>query len=360
MIPVSQPSLNESDFQAAQNALRSGWISSIGSDLREFEEEFSKYLGLKYCVSCSNGTTALQLAFTAARIGFGDEVIIPNLTFAAVANAVLAVGAKPVCVDVDIESWNISAVKIKNYINDKTKAIVVVHSYGVPVDVLAIKNEFPSLIVIEDCAEAHGAEIFNRKVGTLGDISTFSFYANKIITTGEGGCVSTNNEEFYQRLKILRDHGMNPQVRFSHIMPGFNYRMTNIQGAIGRSQLVRISEFIAERNDQEHIYDQKLLKLGFERQGRSNESKSVNWLYTRLVPAGWDRDALILHLKSRQIETRPIFKPINSFQYMHKSTTSAVEYKNSESISIRGISLPTFNGLSIDQQTLIIKAIEEF
>ncbi len=360
MIPVSQPCLNEDEFQAAQNAVRSGWISSIGSELRAFEDEFSKYLGVKYCVSCSNGTTALQLAFTAAGIGSGDEVIIPNLTFAAVANSVLAVGSIPVSVDVDIESWNISAVKIKNYVNEKTKAIVVVHSYGIPVDVLAIKKEFPSLIIIEDCAESHGAEIYNRKIGTLGDISTFSFYANKIITTGEGGCVSTNSEELYQRLKILRDHGMNPQIRFSHIMPGFNYRMTNIQGAIGRSQLLKISEFIAERNIQEQIYDQKLLKLGFERQTRPSESKCVNWLYTRLVPAGWDRDSLISHLKSRQIETRPIFKPINSFPYMHNLSASSGEYHNSISISARGISLPTFNGLSIDQQSYILKVIAEF
>jgi perosamine synthetase len=360
MIPVSQPCLKEDDFQAAQKAVRSGWISSLGSELRAFEEEFSHYLGIKYSVSCSNGTTALQLAFTAAGIGSGDEVIIPNLTFAAVANSVLAVNATPICVDVDINSWNIDISEIKKNINIKTKAIVIVHSYGIPVDVLAIKKEFPSLLIIEDCAESHGAEIFDRKVGTLGDISTFSFYANKIITTGEGGCVSTSNDELYQRLKILRDHGMNPHVRYSHIMPGFNYRMTNIQGAIGRSQLLKISDFLAERNVQEQIYDQTLLKVGFEKQAKANGSKCVNWLYTRLVPVGWDRDALILHLKSRQIETRPIFKPINSFPYMQHLTPSNAEYHNSNSISARGISLPTFNGISIDQQNFIIKAIKEF
>lgn len=360
MIPVSQPSLDDSDLNAAINAIKSGWISSLGSELRSFESEFAEYVGTKFCLSCSNGTTALQLALSAAGVGPGDEIIIPNLTFAAVANAVLAVGGVPVCVDVELTNWNISSIGIRNALSDKTKAIIVVHTYGVPADVIQIRNDYPGLFIIEDCAEAHGAEVDNAKVGSLGDISTFSFYANKIITTGEGGCVVTNNDVLYERLKVMRDHGMDPNKRFSHLMPGFNYRMTNVQGAIGRTQLHKINDLIAERDAQEVKYDNQLLKIGFVNAHRDVRSRSVNWLYTRLVPDWVNRDGLIFHLRERGVETRPMFRPINSFTYIKSDKRNDVKLMNSEIISSQGISLPTFNGLKNSDQEYVIKCVREY
>lgn len=360
MIPVSQPCIDESDISAAITALRSGWIGSIGDELRGFERDFAAYIGSKFCVACSNGTTALQLALSAAKIGCGDEVIIPNLTFAAVANAVLAVSAVPICIDVDSETWNMDVKKIDLAITARTKAIIAVHSYGVPLDVRDIKRRFPQLVVIEDCAEAHGAEINGNKVGSLGDFATFSFYSNKIIATGEGGCVLTNNTEMHEKLKLLRDHGMDKNKRFFHIEPGFNYRMTNIQGALGRTQLSKIDRFIEDRKNQMERYDRKLLRLGFKSPILINNSKSVNWLYTRLVPEGIDRDELMIYLKKNNIETRPIFKPINTFPYISKEHNSANKYFNSNYLSVRGISLPTYNGITNEQQDKIINCIEDF
>jgi len=194
----------------------------------------------------------------------------------------------------------------------------------------------------------------------MGDLATFSFYSNKILATGEGGCVTTNNPEMNQKIKLLRDHGMDKSNRFYHIVPGFNYRMTNIQGALGRTQLHKIDQFIEERKKQMERYDCKLLELGFKSPKIINNSKIVNWLYTRLVPEGVDRDMLMLFLTKNNIETRPIFKPINTFPYISHEGNPTKKFINSNYISARGISLPTFNGLTNKDQDTIINHIESF
>jgi len=360
MIPVSKPCLSENDIDAAVLVLKSGWISSLGSELRLFEKEFANYVGVKHVASCSNGTTAIQLALSAIGIERGDEVIIPELTFAAVANAVMAVGAKPICVDVCHKTWNINENSINSALTDKSKALIVVHSYGNPVDVKSIKKRFPKLFIIEDCAEAHGAEVNGQKVGSLGDIGTFSFYANKIITTGEGGCLTTDNQEIYNRITLLRDHGMDPDVRYFHIAPGFNYRLTNIQGALGLSQLKYLEKFIEERDFQTVCYDETLIPLGFRAPAICAQGKAVNWLYTRLVPDGMSRDGLIRYLKECGVETRPMFKPISSFKYVQDLSGNKLVGQHSKHLSDHGISLPTFNGLSIHQIVYIKKCVKEY
>ena len=358
MIPISKPMISQDDRRAVLDAIDSGWIGSIGSELRMFEEEFAKYIGSAHCISCSNGTTALQLALSSLGIESGDEVIIPNLTFAAVANSVLAVGAKPVCADVNLNTWNIDVESIASVRTRSAKAIIVVHSYGMPANVPAILEAFPDLSLIEDCAEAHGASFAGKKVGSRGRLATYSFYANKIITTGEGGCVTTNDSYLAERLKVLRDHGMDPSEKFSHLMPGFNYRMTNIQGAIGRSQLKKIESFIEMRESQEKQYDQNLLQMGFESATILKSSKKVNWLYTKLLPLGIDRFELIDFLKKKGIETRPMFNPISSFSYMQQN--KKLNLSSSLELSKRGISLPTYNGLEDHDIRYICQQIGKF
>lgn len=354
-IPVSKPLIEEDDIEAVTAAAKSTWVSSLGSEIIAFEAEFSAYIGADFCCSCSNGTTALQLALVALGVGRDDEVIIPDFTFAAVANAVLAVGAIPICVDVSIDNWCISVEQIENMVTTRTKCIIVVHSYGIPIDVRNLKEAFPTIKLIEDCAEAHGANINGLKVGSFADCSTFSFYGNKIITTGEGGAVLTSDPEIDRRLRLYRDHGMDPNERYNHIVPGFNYRMTNIQAALGRSQLKKIEEIIHYRSIQENYYDSRLLNLGFKK-AKMPEGQSVNWIYTRLVPNYIDVSELRAHLKKSQIDTRPTFKPIHQFQYMDHQG----DFSNTEFLAKHGISLPTYNQLSIADQDRIISEIIKF
>lgn len=358
MIPVSKPFLADSDFESLSKAFKSGWISSIGAELREFEAAFAEYIGVSDCVSTSNGTTALQLALSALDIKHGDEVIIPDLTFAAVANAVIAVGAKPICVDVCFTSWNMDKTAAMNAVTEKTKAIIIVHSYGNPFDIEAITDFFNSknIAIIEDCAEAHGAEIRGRKIGSLGLISAFSFYANKIITTGEGGAVLTNDAKIAEKLLVLRDHGMDKNTRFHHLVAGFNYRMTNLQGSIGLSQLKRIDSLIKERDTIAKIYNEGLKNLGFTMAKIDDSARAVNWLYTTLCPAGIERDELALYLKNNEVETRPMFRPISSFPYIEGQGNN----KNAYEISSRGISLPTYNGITEAEQNTVIDLIKDF
>ena len=236
-ISLAQPQLSGNEYKYLMDAFLSTWISSIGSYISRFEETFSNYCGVKYGIATSNGTTALHLALSALDIGSGDEVIVPDITFAATINAVLYTGAVPVIVDVEEDSWCIDPDEIEKAITPKTKAIIPVHIYGQPCNMDAIcaiarKN---NLYIIEDCAEAHGAEWKNGKVGSFGIISCFSFFGNKVITTGEGGMCITDSIELNEKMRILRDHGMSRKKKYYHEVIGFNYRMTNLQAAIGLS-----------------------------------------------------------------------------------------------------------------------------
>jgi len=315
MIPIAEPLLSKEELNNVIEAVKSGWISSKGKFIPEFEEKFAHYCGVKYGIATSNGTVALHLALTALGIGPGDEVIIPTLTFVATANAVTYTGAKPIFIDSQPEYWCIDPEKIEEAITAKTKAIIPVHLYGHPCDmdaILAIAKRH-NLYVIEDAAEAHGAEYKGRKVGSFGDISCFSFYGNKIITTGEGGMCLTNDEKLAEKMRILRDHGMNPNKRYWHDVIGFNYRMTNMQAAIGVAQLKKLDGFIERKRNIAKWYTEELKDLAEQKiltlSPEMSWAKCVYWMYSIFMLSS-NEDSFLEHKES----TKTFLSPINSLR----------------------------------------------
>ncbi|MCD6092552.1 MAG: DegT/DnrJ/EryC1/StrS family aminotransferase [Candidatus Aenigmarchaeota archaeon] len=360
-IPVAEPLLGKEELENVIKAVNSGWISSKGEFIEKFEKEFAKYCGVKYGVSTSNGTTALHLALTALGIKEGDEVIIPDLTFIATANAVTYCGARPVFVDSRPEYWCINPEKIEEKITPRTRAIIPVHLYGHPCDmdvIMDIAKKY-GLFVIEDAAEAHGAEYKGKKVGSFGDISCFSFYGNKIITTGEGGMCLTDNEELAERMRILKDHGMNPNKRYWHDVIGFNYRMTNIQAAIGLAQLQKIDKFIEKKRQIARWYENGLKELAEKEMitlhPEMKWAKCVYWMYSILVEDkfGMRRDELMKKLEENGIETRPFFYPMHT---MPPYKTNE-KFRVSEELARKGINLPSAIFLDEEKVEMITKSI---
>jgi perosamine synthetase len=339
-IPVAIPDLKGTEFQNLTDAFLSTWISSSGKYIDRFESEFSSYCGTKYGVAVSNGTVALHLALESLGVGKGDEVIVPDLTFAATINSVIHSNATPVVVDVEEKSWCISPVEIRKAITPKTKAIIPVHLYGQVCDmseIMKIADEF-GLYVIEDCAEAHGAEYNGKKVGSFGDIGCFSFFGNKIITTGEGGMCITNKTDLNDRMRVLRDHGMSKTKRYWHDFIGFNYRMTNLQASIGVAQLQRIDEIIANRHDIDKQYRNGLkynANIEFQNCTLPNRKK-ITWFVCILVND--NRNEILEALKSEGIDARPFFYTLSEMpiykDYIFSSSISS-------NISKKGINLPT-------------------
>jgi perosamine synthetase len=345
-IPVAEPSIGEEELKLVSKAVRSGWVSSKGKFIEEFEEKFAKYIGAEYAIATSNGTTALHLALTALEVSQKDEVIIPTLTFASVANAVIYNRSKPVFVDSHPQYWCINPEKIENKINKRTKVIMPVHLYGHPCHMETImkiaKNH--NLYVIEDCAEAHGAEYKGKRVGSFGDIACFSFYGNKIITTGEGGMCLTNDEELADRMRMLRDHGMRPEKRYWHEIVGFNYRMTNLQAALGVAQLKKIDTFIRRKREIAETYNSLLKDVkGVTLPPEMPWAKNVYWLYSILVDEkefGVSRDKLMINLAEDGVETRRFFYPIHTMPPYSKYA-SGDSFDIADRLSSRGINLPS-------------------
>lgn len=364
-IPVAKPALGEEELNNVIKAVKSGWVSSKGEFIEKFEKDFAKYIGVKYGVATSNGTTALHLALAALNIRRGDEVIVPDLTFIATANVVKHCGAKPVLVDVNSNYWCIDPKKIEEKITPKTRAIIPVHLYGHPCDMeyiidIANKND---LFVVEDAAEAHGAEYKGNKVGSFGDVSCFSFYGNKIITTGEGGICLTNNEELAEKMRILRDHGQSLKKKYWHEMIGFNYRMTNIQAAIGLAQLKKIDEFIEKKRQIAKLYSDHFKELA-ERgmitlHPEMRWAKSVYWMYSILIEDrfGITRDNLIEKLEAEGIETRPFFYPIHKMPPYRKRKNNN-NYRVSEELSRKGLNLPSSVLLTEEEIKTVTEAIK--
>lgn len=353
-ISVAAPEIGNEELKNVIEAVKSGWVSSKGPFIEKFERNFANYIGTKYGVSSSNGTTALHTALVALNIGKGDKVIVPSLDFISVANAVTYVGAEPVFVDSHPSYWCMDPSKIP--VDKKTKAIIAVHIYGHPCDMDAITTlaKQQNLHLIEDCAEAHGAEYRGKKVGTFGEISCFSFYGNKIITTGEGGMCLTDNEELAEKMRILRDHGMNPKKRYWHDIIGFNYRMTNLQAALGVAQLKKINELINKRREIAHTYNQLLSNLpDVKLPPEMPWAKNVYWLYSILVDSKI-RDNIINHLEMVGIESRPFFYPTNLMPPYRKSGLS---FPVAEDLSSRGINLPSGSGLTLDQIKYVSESI---
>jgi perosamine synthetase len=344
--PVSRPSLTQLETDYVMSAISSGWISSIGEFITKFEDQFAKFCGCQHAIAVSNGTTAIHLVLKAYNIGRGDEVIIPDLSFIATANAVVTSEATPVFADVERESLCLDAAEVEKKITPRTKAIMPVHLYGHPANMDAIREvgRKHKLVVIEDAAEAHGAMVGNRRVGNLGDCATFSFYANKIIASGEGGMVTTNDTAFAERCRTLRDHAMSKQKRYWHEEPGFNYRMTNLQAAVGSAQMVRSQELLEGR----------MKVLGFYREFLAGTAGiSLNRHAPWATPTCWlvcaefdgldfdTREELMRRLKEAGVDSRPYFYPMSDMPYFETAETPV-----SHELYSRGINLPTYLDLS--------------
>lgn len=340
-VSVARPDLSQQEFRALLDAFLSTWISSKGTHLSEFEQAFAAYIGVRHGIAVSNGTCALHLALVALGIGPGDEVIVPDLTFAATINAVLFCGATPVIVDIDRSTWGMSVESIAGAITKRTRAIMPVHLYGKPAAIGPIRElaRRHGCFLVEDCAEAHGARHNGRRVGSFGDISCFSFYANKIITTGEGGMCLTDSDDLAARLRALRDHGMAPGRFYWHDRVGYNYRMTNLQAAIGLAQLRRIHEIQSRNARLATLYTERFRDLPQVRFAAAGGCgcEAVVWLVAAEVPAE-SRQSLIEAAAAAGIELRPFFNPLSA---MPPYAAWARSCPNSAALSRSGINLPT-------------------
>jgi len=356
-IPVAEPDIGKEELENVIEAVKSGWVSSKGAFIEEFERGFSSYVGMKYGVTTSNGTAALHLALTALGIGNGDKVLVPTLTFVAVANAVKYTGANPIFIDSHPKYWCIDPSKIKDKVDSQTKAIIAVHLYGHSCDmdeIIRIAEEY-NLYLIEDCAEAHGAEYKGRKVGSFGTISCFSFYGNKIITTGEGGMCLTANEDLANRMRILRDHGMTPDRKYWHDIIGFNYRMTNLQAALGVAQLRKIDLLINKKRHIATSYKKLLQNLPAVTPAPEMPwAKNVYWLYSVLLKKGL-RDKIMKHLEGEGIETRPFFHPIHILPPYRRNLALPV----AQNLSSKGLNLPSGPRLLENQIQEIVESLSE-
>jgi perosamine synthetase len=351
-IPVAAPVLDGNEKAYVLDCLDSTWIASSGKYLDRFEAAFAEFCGVKHAVSCSNGTTALHLALLALGVGPGDEVIVPTLTFVATANAVTYCGARSVFVDAEPETWNIDPAAIEAKITPRTKGIMVVHLFGHPADMEPIRAiaRRHGLFVLEDAAQAHGAECRGGRAGALGDIATFSFFGNKIITTGEGGMVTTGDDALAERMRLLRTHGMDPARRYWHPVVGYNYRMTNIAAAIGLAQLERVQWQLERRDEVVRWYQEALAGTGvLTFQAEKPWAHHVWWMFSVLVsPEAGDRDTIMAALRAQGIETRPIVHPIHTLPpYVDASRGAA--FPVAEAIARTGINLPTWGGLTREQ-----------
>ena len=330
------------------DALDSGWVSSIGKYIDEFEANFARYCGTKYALTVSNGTTGLHLALVALGIGPGDEVIVPDLTFVATANAVAYTGATPVLADVDPDTLCLDPASVRSVLSPRTKAIMPVHLYGHPADMDALTAiaDAHGIALIEDAAEAHGAE-YQAASGSalLSKCAVFSFYGNKVITTGEGGMLTTDDAALYERASRLRDHAMAPQKRrYFHEERGFNYRITNLQAALGVAQLERIDDFLARRSEIMDWYRSEIATSEQVRLNRvKNWAKSAFWMVC--LEVDWfdeaSRYAFMQALKARGIDTRPYFCTMSSMPMYHQAPLPVAASKAEV-----GLNLPSFYELT--------------
>ncbi len=360
-IPVNEPSLGEREKELLIECIDSGWISSEGPFVEKFESSFSKKVSRKYGISCSSGTAALDLAVASLNIGPGDEVIMPTFTIISCASAVVRRGAKPVLIDADPKTWNMNVDEIEASITSKTVAIMAVHIYGLPVDMdplLKIANKY-KLFVIEDSAELIGAKYKNNPCGSFGHVSTFSFYPNKHITTGEGGMVETNDPQISDRCKSLRNLCFQKNKRFIHKELGWNYRMTNLQAALGIAQLEKIDSFVNIKIKNGKIYNQFLEGIkGLETPlKKTNYAENIYWVYGILINSEKTTPKKTMtKLKELNVGTRPFFYPMHQqpvFQEM--GIFDNKPFPISETLYKNGFYLPS--GLSLKFES--IKKVSE-
>ena len=361
-LPVAEPKLGDTELRYVSECVLTGWVSSAGKFVKKFEDLFAAFCGTKFAVSSSSGTTALHLSMVALETGPGDEVIVPSLTFISTANAVTFTGAKPVFVDSEPYTWNIDPAGIEKAITSRTKAIIPVHLYGHPADmdpILEIADKY-GLAVVEDAAEAHGALYKGKKVGSLGDMGVFSFFGNKIITTGEGGMIVTDKKELAEKVRILRDHGMDTRRHYWHPVLGYNYRLTNIQAALGVGQMERIEQILKKKRDNAALYTAGLHGIpGISLPPETRWASNVYWLYSIIVDEskfGMSAEELRKKVSEMDIETRPLFPPVHQQPIYNTGQHLPV----AEYLSKRGLSLPSSVNLSKEEIGKITAVIREY
>ncbi|HZI16987.1 MAG TPA: DegT/DnrJ/EryC1/StrS family aminotransferase [Pyrinomonadaceae bacterium] len=362
-IPVSAPVFAGNEKRYVADCMESSWISSCGEYVGRFESAFAEFCGARRALSCCNGTAALHLALAALGVGPGDEVIVPTLTFVATANAVTYCGARPVFVDSDPETWALDPSLIEGRITERTKAIIAVHLYGHPADMDAVSAiaRRHNLFVVEDAAEAHGAEYKGRRVGALADISCFSFYGNKIIATGEGGMVATDDAVLASRVAQLRGQGYDPTRRYWFPVVGYNYRMMNLPAAIGLAQLERADWHLGRRREVAAWYEARLGGVpGLSWQGEQGWARHARWLFTVTLSdaSHVGRDEVMSRLEQRGVETRPVFYPMHVLP-PYRDGSGGGAYPVAEGLARRGLSLPTWAGLGREDIDYVCDALLE-
>lgn len=357
-IPVYKPFLDEKEKAYVNECLDSSWISSKGKFIDLFEKNFASYVGSPYATSVSNGTVAIHLALEALNIGHGDEVIVPTLTYVASVNTIIQTGAKPVFVDSIESTLQIDPEDVIRKITPATKAIMAVHLYGAACDMdklLAICKQH-NLLLIEDCAEAFGTYYKGKHVGTFGDIATFSFFGNKTITTGEGGMVIAKDQSILNKAIHLKNQGVSKEIEYWHDVVAYNYRMTNICAAIGVAQLEKAEYILKQKREIALCYKQNLADLPLTFHDEFSDIRHSFWMCTVLLNSGQDRNDLREYLKQNGVETRPLFPPCHKFPHLFMPLSFPI----AESLSQRGINLPSYPSMQEEDSTYVCKLIKQY
>jgi perosamine synthetase len=372
MIPVNEPLLNGNEKKYLNECIDTGWVSSEGSFVKRFEAQMAAAVGRKHGIAVSNGTAALEVAVAALKLEPGDQIVMPTFTIISCAAAIVRCGCRPILVDSDPRTWNMDVEKLREKLeqeievkgNRRIKAIMAVHIYGLPVDmdpVLELAERF-GLKVIEDAAQMHGQTYRGRTCGSFGDLSTFSFYPNKHITTGEGGMVLTDDDDLATRCRLLRDLFFQPQNRFVHEELGFNYRMTNLQAALGLAQLERLHEFVGRKRNMGHTYARLLAGIeGLELMPRKTEyAESIYWVFGVVIDesVSMDAKAAMARLGEKGIGTRPFFWPMHEQPVFRRQSLFTGEcYPVAERLARRGFYLPSGLALTEEQLEEVVQAV---
>lgn len=360
MIPVYKPTISAKAKEYVNDCLDSSWISSKGQYVDVFEQKFALATDIRYAASCCNGTSALHLSLMALGIGEGDEVIVPTFTYVASVNAIRYTGATPVFVDCDAETWQMDPDDVREKVTPKTKAIMVVHLYGHPCEMRMIKQiaKYNTLFIIEDCAEAFGSRYNDKHVGQFGDIAAYSFFGNKTITTGEGGMVVTNNEALYDRVLKLKGQGLAEYRQYWHDSLGYNYRMTNIQAAIGVSQLEIADLVLSAKRIIAHHYMDHFKDSPISWHKESDNTRHSYWMFsvTMDINEKQRNEMMRILLKDKGVETRPLFYPVHTMpMYSHKYQMHPV----AEKIHRTGFNLPSYPEMSVDDIGYVADSVKE-
>jgi perosamine synthetase len=368
MISVNKPAFLGNEKKYLLDCINTGWISSDGNYVKKFEKKFSKFVDRKFSTTVSNGSVALEIALRALKLKKGSEVILPTFTIISCCNAIINAGLKPILVDCDLKTFNMDIQEVKKKISKRTSAIMVVHIYGITVNIDPILEIAKSkkIKIIEDASEMHGQEYKRKKCGTFGDVSTFSFYVNKHITTGEGGMILTNKKKIYEEILKLKNLYFGKSTdRFKHKEIGWNQRFTNLQAAVGLAQLERIDQIVKKKIFIGEYYSKKLRTLSHKIHlplKNTNYCKNIFWVYALVIKNNIKINAkfLIKTLRKKGIECRPFFYPMH-LQPVYKKMKifNNLKYPNSEIISNKGFYIPCGLGISIKEQNKVIKALLE-